>query len=196
MSWNKRLMIAAAIAAISAVPVAIFAWLLPMNRDKPEPPRVGGNVTGQDCVQIGDENSCNVEKRLSDFEARIADDEQFVQEAKKYAKGDPTGTGPWAFVVVRTGERGLVARSSAEQTGIQIGSVANRDLIWVNCLRISKFDPEPPTGSGPRWLQIRWPNTNPTRQFLKSEPSSRFVAYIYAYYAIPWGHNGIVPKCK
>jgi hypothetical protein len=162
----------------------------------------GGNTAaGGDgsCIQQnGNRNECSVviQREISELEARAEDDRQFRKEAlERYSGTNPTGIGPWAFVVVDTADRGLKARNSDLKAGAQIGTAANRSVIWAECANISPFDPEPALGTGGRWLKIKWPNNKQTKEFFNSEPGQTLSAHVFSYYAVPVGHNGKIPEC-
>jgi hypothetical protein len=192
MSISRNTMIWTAVGAVAAVLALIFAIAV-QSKDKNPPDRNTAN--GGVCAQAGNYNTCTVSERLSDIKARAEDDKSFRQEASKFSGVDPATTGPWPFVVLDTDVRGLKARSSDEKDGVQIGSAANRTVLWVDCASTSSFDADPATGSGPRWLRIKWPNSEPTTQFFTSEPGQTGYAYVFRYYAVPLGHNGQIALC-
>jgi hypothetical protein len=195
---SRRTFIATIAAIIVAVALAIYSNSSDPGRSRQPPSSINVNQSaGQgsnQCVQFGDKSQCI--QQLDEISARLKDDERFKDQVQKLSIADPTGSGPWQYVVIFTDVRGLKIRTTNDQRGTQIGTAANRSVIWADCLSISKFDPDPVMKAGPRWLRIRWPNRTPTTKFFNSEPGQKVRAYAYSGYTIPYGHNGNIPPCQ
>lgn len=112
----------------------------------------------------------------------------------------PAGEGPWAFTVLHddVGGRylGLWIRSSPNRAGYHIGLALHLAPVFVDCVKTTRFDPDPGTGSGPRWYKVHWPNSKPSESSeFSSSPSDPAQGWAYAYYLSPNGTNGQVRQC-
>lgn len=190
MSFNRRVALWTLIIAALGVIAALLAVFWPSGS-----PAITGEIPGTGCVQVGANPTCIVND-VRDLSQQAGDnDELFKAEVAKRSTANPTGPGPWPYVVVDAAQLGLKIRSTNDATGTQIGSATNRLTLWVDCISTSTFDPEPPSGAGPAWLRVRWPNSKPTNQYFNSEPNQPDRGYAYAGHAIPYGHNGKIPTC-
>lgn len=121
-------------------------------------------------------------------------------EASISRSPSPAGSGPWAFTVLydEVGGKplGLFIRSSPDKSGFHIGLAQHLTPVWVDCVEVNQFDPDPGTGSGPRWFRVHWPSATQSNAELQSSPSDPAQGWAYAYYLRPNGTNGKVPACK
>jgi hypothetical protein len=125
------------------------------------------------------------------------DKAQDIREAaKKYARINPQSNGPWPFVVVADSSLGLKVRTSGLAQGVQVGSVAFKAPLWIECKRDTGFNPEPDNPNGSVWYQTKWPNDQPTTEYFNSSPADQFQQWVYGGLIVPVGHNGNVPVCR
>lgn len=146
------------------------------------------------CGQVGTGNSCVVQ--LQELAKESPTDEEFKAGVAKLGAAPPEEPGPWAFVVVDTGELGLFARSTNELQGSRVGLALNREMVWVDCMATSDFTPPDPTNDvGPVWLKVRWKNDQTSATHMYSDPDDPKRAWMYRGLTVPFGHNGDVPDC-
>ena len=140
------------------VAVASVVVALVQLSDEPTTRQQNNNtLTAGYCSQLGDVNNCSVQvqERLSEIDARAKNDAEFREEVAKMSNIAPPSRGPWPFVVIGTRDIGLKIRSNGERDGKQIGSAANRSVLWADCLATTSFEPDPVVKAGPKWLRVR-----------------------------------------
>jgi hypothetical protein len=112
----------------------------------------------------------------------------------------PAAPGPWAFTVLfdEVGGKplGLYIRSSPDRNGHHIGLALHLTAVWVDCVKVTTFDPDLGTGNGPRWYKVHWPSAERSDAIGRSDPSDPAQGWAYAYYLRPNGTNGQVPACS
>ena len=168
-----------------------LAWAHDRENDSPQI-----NIRGSGNIQVnGDDATIN---NYQDFQKRLQpgwDAERAKAVAATFADVNPQGSGPWPFIVTDTGMLGLKIRSSGELSGRQIGSAANGETVWVDCMAMTSFTPPGGDNVGPKWAKIRWPNRKDESSFLHSSPSDRHKGWGYSGNLVPAGHNGKIPSC-
>lgn len=197
---NRRIAIAAAVFTL----MGAIAGILALRPGETQAPTFStGPVTGGDCAIVGTGNICTIEEQASDASKAANDADQLKKFLARGATASPQPPGPWPFMIYHTTtpsgvDIGLKVKSSPQQDGVQVGSVAARSLVWADCFVQNTYNPE--TGSdvdvGPKWLRIHWPSDTPGATYLNSTPSDRYEEYIYAGYALPFQQNGDIPKCS
>lgn len=152
------------------------------------------NQASGTCGQIGTGNSCVVQ--LQTLAKETPTDDQFKTELAKRSTAAPSPDGPWAFVVIDTGDLGLFARSGNVARADRIGYAINRELVWADCVATIDFTPpEPINNVGPRWLKVRWKTDQPNGNHQLSDPGDTKRAWMYRGLTVPFGHNGAIPSC-
>lgn len=116
-------------------------------------------------------------------------------EEKLRRPENPQPPGPWPFVVLFDQGQGLFILSSPEREATRIGLASHASVVWVNCIALSDFDPDPSLNYGGYWYRVHWPSTGPSKTFDVSTPSDPAQGWAYAYYLRPSGNNGNVPAC-
>lgn len=123
------------------------------------------------------------------------------ERVHNFSNQEPTLPGPWPYLIYNTDAGGVSGLKIKQGPGLgdpQLGSSATYDVVWAECLTVNQFTPptRPEVNVGPVWLRIRWPNNRAgVTTFFSSSKSDPFVAYAYAGYALPYGHNGDIPPC-
>ncbi|MEU4396778.1 hypothetical protein [Kribbella sp. NPDC023855] len=183
---------AAVIAAIGGLLGGIAAF----SKDEPAQKTDDNtsSVGGDGCIAVGPNSQCST--KLNDVlrDGKISDAD-FKQKLAPTSTAPPTGNGPYLFVVIDTADLGLKVRSGPRAKDQQIGTSANRTVVWADCEQKSDFDPDPSLDTGPRWLKIHWPNKTPGGQFFNSEPGAPAQGWVHRGYVIPAGHNGNIKPC-
>lgn len=152
------------------------------------------NQASGTCGQIGTGNTCVVQ--LQELAKDTPTDDDFKAEIAKRSTSAPVPPGPWAFVVIDTGELGLFARSANVAQANRLGYALNREVVWADCVATSDFlPPSPGNDVGPRWLKVRWKNDQPGGGHLLSDPGDSKQAWMYRGLTVPFGHNGDIPPC-
>ena len=187
VTQGKILVWAAVIAAVVAVlTLVVMVW------------QPGGspfdNRGGNNCSQ---HSSCTITTEVKQIlQNPGADDATVRKQLLDAGRGrKPTGTGPWPFVVLDTGEVGLEVRNDPGRPGRQIGSLGARTIGWVDCQIRNDFDPGGGSNPGPVWYRLRWPTNRQGVKFQNSQPSDTFRGWGYAGYLVPAGHDGSIPPC-
>jgi hypothetical protein len=132
-------------------------------------------------------------------DAAASDDTRLreVLAAHPRSRTRPMGNGPWPFVVIDTGNAGLLARSTNDDTAQRVGVAPNHRIVWADCVTVSGFTPpglDAATSAGPTWLRVRWKHQN-TLAKADSHPAEQETAWMYRGYLEPLQHNGAVPRC-
>jgi len=193
---NKQLRVTTLGVGVAVVGVVVAVVLAVLSNSSG-----GGTATGGACGQVGRDNIvCIVEQKLQAANEQDPNDDEFKARTQGISQGPPSSSGPWAYVVFNTIDSrgidiGLKVRAGPEQFDPQVGSASRRSIVWAECVTTSTFDPEPDTGIGPTWVKIYWPSNTPTTQYFQSSPKDSFRAYVYAGYALPFTHNGNIPRC-
>jgi len=152
------------------------------------------NQASGTCGQIGNGNSCVVQ--LQDLSKDTPTDGEFKAKLEKLSTAAPASPGPWAFVIIDTGNLGLFARSANIAQANRVGYAMNRDLVWADCVASSDFTPpDPGNDVGPQWLKVRWKNDQPSSNHMLSDPGDTKQAWMYRGLTVPFGHNGDIPSC-
>jgi hypothetical protein len=111
--WARVGVIAAVVAAIAAL-LALF--LYQSNHS---------NVTeagdGGACAASGEGSFASCDQYLQ--EAPKSNEEIAISESQKFSDVEPSGSGPWPFIVVRTRGIGLQVRTTNTADGEQIGTL-------------------------------------------------------------------------
>jgi hypothetical protein len=100
------------------------------------------SVGGDGCIAVGQNSQCST--KLNDVlrDGKISDAD-FAQKLAASSTVPPTGNGPYLFVVIDTADLGLKVRSGPRAKDQQIGTSANRTVVWGDCERTSDFDADP-----------------------------------------------------
>jgi hypothetical protein len=184
------------LAATAAVVLAV-AWRPDGSGGTSNTADRGASVEDND-VTAGDDIDQSVVNNYNDFtdHAESTSNANEIRAlAEDYADVEPSGDGPWPFWVLVSPD-GLKVRTSGDDDGEQIGTAANENTVWADCLVETDFNPPSRNDVGPMWLRIRWPNDGVgTSDFLNSGPSDPHRGYVYLGYTVPAGHNGGIPSC-
>ena len=155
-----------------------------------------GSQTGSQGGHIeGDNNTINNFQQFQRAVGDQPDDARIRALARRYADVEPSGQGPWPFLVTDVGQLGLIVRTSGDRLGQQIGSAGDGGTLWVDCISDTGFDPSSGTKRGSVWARIRWPNSTRTSDFFNSAPADPAQGWVYLNYLVPAGHDGHVPWC-
>lgn len=168
-------------------------------------PAPGPKVIGGNCAQNGNNNSCTVpqiQQQAAEF--RNGNPQQQKANIAKISLAPPVPPGPWPYFIYNTvnsgtgQDVGLKVKRAPSVGGEQIGSTPPGSIVWADCLVVNDYDPE--VGSdvdvGPRWLRIHWPTDTPSTAYNTSSRQAPFLEYVYAGYALPFTHNGNIPRCS
>jgi hypothetical protein len=200
LHWTR---IAAVIAGLGVIVGLVFGVASACGADEPAAPGPSQRDGNVDCTNCGDIdiNITHVQEIVQEAAAAAGGDDA---ELKNQLRGAPGATepaedpGPYPFIVVDTGEFGLLARTTNELNGVRVGNAGNRSLVWVNCIEQSDFTPSDVTGEnnvGPQWVQVRWKHRDSGQTRGLSEPNETQTAWMYRGALEPVGHNGDIPRC-
>ena len=191
-SYKNTMLIATVIAALAGL-VAIIVAVWPSDSDQPSQTNTAGSNS---CIVNGSASSCTVNSGAEILSDPNAEWKEIQRQLLEAGKGRvPTGTGPWQFAVLGTGNLGLKVRNDPGRSGVQIGSLGEKSTAWVDCQLRNDFDAGGAGGPGPIWYRVRWPNQSPTSAFFNSEPASPYIGWAYKGYLTPVGQDGSVPQC-
>lgn len=113
-------------------------------------------------------------------------------QALPHASDEPSGSGPWLFFVVGTGQQGLYVRDGHSQTAHRVAQnavVAEGRAVYAECF-VNDWDSgqiaDAPHSSmkSDRWYRVRYPEI--------ADAGSYWMSSGYLY---PVGHNGNIPPC-
>lgn len=106
------------------------------------------------------------------------------------ADQDPTGEGPWPFLVLGTNDQGVFYRDGHTVDDHRLpGKPVARDSrpVYADCRVTGAWQADaaaPRTDALTTWLKVRYP-----------EPGDKGDHWVYGGYAFPFGHNGNIPEC-
>jgi hypothetical protein len=161
-----------------------------------------GSVNGGACAIVGNNNSCSVQQRADEVTRGTTSPEQIKRNVAQFSQNPPAPPGPWPFLIydtvnVETGQNVGLSVKAQPLPGRQMGSTPASSIVWAECYVLNTYDPEQGNSVdvGPRWLKIKWPTNTPGTAYARSSPTDRFTGYVYAGYALPFTHNGSIPRC-
>lgn len=201
MHWTR---IAAVLTGLGVSVAVVFGIVSACGTDDPPPPGTSQNGTGNNSCSGGSTCSVNitqVEQLVREAESVAGSDDTELRKQLRAAPGAaqrPTGSRPYPFIVVDTGELGLFARTTNVVNGVRVGNTANHELVWANCMATSDFTPSDVSGAnnvGPKWVQVRWKHLAGGQVRGLSEPNETQTAWMYRGDLEPVGHNGDIPAC-
>lgn len=201
LHWTR---VAAVLTGLGAVATLVFGVASACSADDPPPP--GTNQTGTGNNNCTNGSTCSVdithvEQIVRNAEKAAGSDDAELRKQLRAAPGatkPPTGSPPYPFVVVDTGELGLFARTTNVVNGVRVGNTGNHELVWANCVASSDFTPSDVSGEtnvGPLWVQVRWKHLDGGQTRGLSEPNETQSAWMYRGTLEPVGHNGDIPDC-
>ncbi|SDS49571.1 hypothetical protein [Actinoplanes derwentensis] len=183
---------------IAGVVVAIIGIVLatllpsPGGRDSTQTQSGSGNQQAQNGgINAG--RDVNIQSQEFQREAAGLSRAEAEREAAKYQGITPPAGVPAPFLVLAP--RHLWVRSSAAVDGYHIGAAFDQVIVWVDCSSVSGFDPDVSDEVEAKWLRVRWPTDRRNEDLWSSQPSDKYVGWIYAGLVLPSGHNGQVPPC-
>lgn len=196
-SWikaNWTYLVGAAGIISAAIAVLGFLW--------PTPPPSGHDAIGS-CVQRGDNNLCVFQERADEISRGAGTVQQLKDRIAKISQVPPKGAGPWPYYVFNTPseseqDRGLRVKMAPSLEGSQVGSISAGSPVWADCYLVNSYAPlvDKSANVGPRWLRIHWPTGTQATTYGISTPDAPNLEWIYAGYAIPFTHNGRIPRCQ
>jgi hypothetical protein len=195
--WKYVVGIAGIIGAAAAVIGLIHMWW-PAN-SPPTP-----NIFGGDCTQVGNNNKCTIQRQADELSRSTTSPQLLKEHIAKFSQAPPKDSGPWPYFVfdtvnIATGQDvGLKVKRAPSVEGEQVGSAPPGSLLWADCYVMNDYDPEVDNSVdvGPKWLRIHWPTDTTATTYNRSSPQSPFLEYVYAGYALPFTHNGNIPRCS
>jgi hypothetical protein len=195
MSMSRKTLLWTAAGVVVAVATLIYAiWSgTDSGDDRAQAQSGSGNVQGGDnSINAGRDIVIHAEQLKE--ETRGMTRQEAEQAASRYAEVNPVVGQANPYLVIEAPSH-LWVRSSGTVTGYHIGAAHNGSLVWVDCVATTDFDPELTDTTGPVWLRVRWPTDQPNDDIKSSQPSDRYVGWVYSRYTVPAGHNGRVPAC-
>ncbi|HEX6361000.1 hypothetical protein [Actinophytocola sp.] len=201
LHWTR---VAAVLTGVGAVGTLVFGIASACGSDDPSTPDVSQKGTGNNYCTEGSTcpvNVTQVQQIVQDAESVAGSNDTEMRKqlrAAPDATKPPTGSGPYPFLVVDTGDLGLFARTSNVVNGVRVGNSGNHELVWADCMEQSDFTPSDVSGEtnvGPLWVQVRWKHLDGGQVRGLSEPNETQTAWMYRGDLEPVGHNGDIPTC-